>query len=213
MFRKALAERGVTIRHAGVAQAAIPSTAWQVASHDSNELAAAIRDMNKYSDNYIAESVLKTLGAETRTTPGPATWADGTAAVATYLAKIGVTGYRADNGSGLFGSTSVSAHQIIAILKAAHADFRMFPDLLASLPIAGVDGTLARRWRGHAAQGRVRAKTGTLDRVISLGGYAGVDSAHLLAFSIIENDIPGGDRAGARALADDMVDLLIAYLR
>jgi D-alanyl-D-alanine carboxypeptidase/D-alanyl-D-alanine-endopeptidase (penicillin-binding protein 4) len=213
VFRKALAERGVTIRHAGVAIAALPPGAKEVASHDSAELAAEIRDMNKYSDNYIAESVLKTLGAETRRTPGPATWADGTAAVAAYLAKIGVTGYRADNGSGLFGSTSVSAHQMLSILRAAHADFRIFPDLLASLPIGGVDGTLARRWRGRLAQGRVRAKTGTLDRVISLGGYVGVDSSHLVAFSIIENDIPAGERGAARALADEMVDLMVAYLK
>jgi D-alanyl-D-alanine carboxypeptidase/D-alanyl-D-alanine-endopeptidase (penicillin-binding protein 4) len=213
VFRKALAERGVTVHGRGVGLGAVPADAKLVASHDSNELASALRDMNKFSDNYIAETVLKTLGAETRTTPGPATWADGQAAVAAYLAKIGVTGYRADNGSGLFGSTSVSAHQILAILRAAHADFRMFPDLLASLPIAGVDGTLARRWRGHFAQGRVRAKTGTLERVISLGGYAGVDAGHLVAFSIIENDIPAGERAAARSLADDIVDALVGYLR
>jgi D-alanyl-D-alanine carboxypeptidase/D-alanyl-D-alanine-endopeptidase (penicillin-binding protein 4) len=102
---------------------------------------------------------------------------------------------------------------MLSILRAAHADFRIFPDLLASLPIGGVDGTLARRWRGRLAQGRVRAKTGTLDRVISLGGYVGVDSSHLVAFSIIENDIPAGERGAARALADEMVDLMVAYLK
>ena len=157
--------------------------------------------------------MLKTLGAETRKSPGPATWADGTAAVKAYLDGIGVTGYRADNGSGLFGSTEVSAHQLLAILAAAHADWKMFPDLLASLPIGGVDGTLAKRWHDRPAAGRVRAKTGTLGQVVSLAGYVGVGGDHLVAFAIIVNDIPGGKLRQARGLADDMVDAMVAYLQ
>jgi D-alanyl-D-alanine carboxypeptidase/D-alanyl-D-alanine-endopeptidase (penicillin-binding protein 4) len=213
VFRKALAERGVTIKHGGVTAGAVPTGAREVASHDSAELASVIRDMNKYSDNYIAESVLKTLGAETRAGGGPGTWADGQNAVKAYLGKLGVTGYRADNGSGLFGSTSVSPHQLVTLLRAAHADFKMFPDLLASLPIGGVDGTLAKRWHGRAALGRVRAKTGTLDQVISLSGYVGMDAGHLIAFAIVENDMPGSQRGAARSLADEIVDDLLAYVK
>jgi hypothetical protein len=82
----------------------------------------------------------------------------------------------------------------------------------ASLPVGGVDGTLAKRWHDHAARGRVRAKTGTLDKVIALAGYVGVDGAHELAFVIVANDIPGGQRPAARALADEMVDAMVAYL-
>ncbi len=213
VFRKALAERGVKIEHGGVTAGAVPQGAREVAAHDSLALASIIRDMNKYSDNYIAESVLKTMGAETRAGGGPGTWADGQAAVRAYLGKLGVTGYRADNGCGLFGSTSVTPHQLVTLLRAAHADFKMFPDLLASLPIGGVDGTLAKRWHGRAAAGRVRAKTGTLDRVISLSGYVGMDASHLIAFAIVENDMPSGQRGAARALADEIVDDLLAYVR
>ena len=95
---------------------------------------------------------------------------------------------------------------------AAHADYRIGPDLLGSLPIGGVDGTLGRRWRGQPAQGRVRAKTGTLDKVMSLAGYAATDSRVPLAFAILVNDIPAGQRPVARAMVDDVVAVLVAYL-
>jgi D-alanyl-D-alanine carboxypeptidase/D-alanyl-D-alanine-endopeptidase (penicillin-binding protein 4) len=170
--------------------------------------------MNKASDNYLAECVLKTLGAETRRTPGPATWDDGRAALHGFLATIGMpkAGYRADNGSGLFDATEVSARQVTSVLRAAHKDFRVGPDLVASLPVGGVDGTLARRWHGRAAQGRVRAKTGTLDKVTTLAGYLAIDSEHPLGFAILVNDIPQGQRASARAVADEIIEALVAYL-
>jgi hypothetical protein len=115
-------------------------------------------------------------------------------------------------GSGLFGASEASAHQIVTLLRAAHADYRIGPDLVAALPTGGVDGTLAKRWHGHPARGRVRAKTGTLDKVITLAGFVGVDSGHPLAFAILTNDIPAGQRGPARAMADDMIDAIVAYL-
>jgi D-alanyl-D-alanine carboxypeptidase/D-alanyl-D-alanine-endopeptidase (penicillin-binding protein 4) len=204
----------VKIAKRGVGSGAIPQAAKLIATHESAPLAMIVRDMNKQSDNYFAESVLKTLGAESRTTPGPGTWADGTAAVKAALAKIGLPpgSYRADNGSGLFGASEVSAHQVVTLLRAAHKDYRIGPDLVASLPVGGVDGTLAKRWNKHAARGRVRAKTGTLDKVTTLAGFVGVDAGHPLAFAIIVNDIPAGQRPTSRAMADDMVDAMVAYL-
>jgi D-alanyl-D-alanine carboxypeptidase/D-alanyl-D-alanine-endopeptidase (penicillin-binding protein 4) len=212
VVRRALADRGVTFKQKAVATGTVPQTAVLVAAHDSAPLALVVRDMDKQSDNYAAECVLKTLGAETRATPGPATWADGTAAVRAYLQTIGVTGARADNGSGLFGASAATARQLVAVLRAAHADYRIGPDLVAALPIAGVDGTLAKRWHGHVAAGRVRAKTGTLDRTITLAGYAGWQDGKTLAFAVLVDAIPGGQRGAARALGDDIVDALVAYL-
>ncbi|MGE0399040.1 MAG: D-alanyl-D-alanine carboxypeptidase/D-alanyl-D-alanine-endopeptidase [Kofleriaceae bacterium] len=217
VFRASLSAHGITIRGRQIAMGTAPPIAKQLAVHDSLPLADVVRFMNKLSDNYVAESVLKTLGAEARAaagTTGPATWADGTAAVAAYLAKIGLPAgsYRADNGSGLFASTDVSAKQLVTLLAAAHADYRIGPDLLASLPIGGGDGTLSRRFHGTPAKGRVRAKTGTLDKVITLAGYIGVDSKQPLAFAILINDVPPGQRSIARAAIDDIVVILAAYL-
>jgi len=214
VFRRALAIRGIAIRQRAIGAGPVPPTAKLVAAHDSLPLPDVLRFMNKTSDNYVAESVLKTIGAETRATPGPATWADGVAGVRAYLATLGLAPgtYRADNGSGLFGSTEVSAHQLVKLLIAAHSDYRIGPDLLGSLPIGGVDGTLARRWHGQPAQGRVRAKTGTLDKVLTLAGYVAADSRVPLAFAIVINDIPPGQRPVARAVVDDIVAVLAAYL-
>jgi D-alanyl-D-alanine carboxypeptidase/D-alanyl-D-alanine-endopeptidase (penicillin-binding protein 4) len=214
VFRELLAAREIKLAKKSYVLGAVPPTAKLVAAHDSAPLSLVIRDMNKQSDNYMAESVLKTLGAETRTTPGPATWADGKAGVAAFVGKLGLVpgSYRADNGSGLYSASELSARQLVVLLKAAYRDFRIGPDLVASLPVGGVDGTLAHRWSKSAAKGRVRAKTGTLDKVVSIAGYLGVESAHQLAFAIVANDIPQGQRAAARALADDMVDALLAYV-
>lgn len=210
VFQRALEDAGVHTKK--LTTGTVPMTAKLLAAHDSAPLALVIREMNKQSDNYVAETLLKTLGAETRTTPGPATWADGLAARDRYLSGIGITGYRAENGSGLYAATDVSAKQLVNLLRAAHRDYRIGPDLVASLPTGGVDGTLAKRWHGHAAAGRVRAKTGTLDKVVTLAGFIAVDGGHQLAFAILANDIPAGQRNAARAVSDEMVDALVAYL-
>ncbi|MEO7093785.1 MAG: D-alanyl-D-alanine carboxypeptidase/D-alanyl-D-alanine-endopeptidase, partial [Polyangiales bacterium] len=214
VFKRALADHGVTFKQRSIGSGAVPLTAKAIAVHDSQPLTDVLRFMNKSSDNYVAESVLKTLGAETRATVGPATWADGMAAVSSYLATIGLPrgSYRAENGSGLFASTDVTARQMVTLLAAAHKDYRIGPDLVSTLPIGGVDGTLAKRWHGHPARGRVRAKTGTLDKVVTIAGYVASESGHPLAFAILLNDIPPGQRGLARAMMDEMVDVLAAFL-
>ncbi len=214
VFRRALLDHGVKIKVKGFARGQAPAAAKLLAAHDSAALGDVLRHMNKSSDNYVAESLFKTVGAETKAAPGPATWNDARDAERAYLARIGLpaAGYRADNGSGLFDATEVSARQLTTVLAAAHKDFRVGPELAASLPIGGVDGTLARRWLGHAAKGRVRAKTGTLNQVVTIAGYVAVDGQHPIAVAVLVNDIPAGQRAGARTAADEIIDALIAYL-
>lgn len=214
LFRRALTEQGVKVKARAIASGAVPSAAKLLAAHDSAPLSEVVRHMNKASDNYLAECVLKTLGAETKRTAGPATWNDGRAALHGYLASLGMpaNGYRADNGSGLFDATEVSARQLTTVLRAAYKDFRIGPDLIASLPIGGVDGTLARRWHGRSTAGRVRAKTGTLDKVVTLAGYIAVDSDHPLGFAILMNDIAAGQRSSARTAADEIIDALVVFL-
>jgi D-alanyl-D-alanine carboxypeptidase/D-alanyl-D-alanine-endopeptidase (penicillin-binding protein 4) len=214
VFKRALAEKGIKFLKKPIKTGLVPINAKLLVAHDSEPLSSVVRDMDKASDNYFAESVLKTLGAESRATPAPASWADGVGAVQAYLAKLGLPPgtYRCDNGSGLFNATEVSAKQMVTLLRAAHKDYRIGPDLLASLPVGGMDGTLARRWHTSAARGRVRAKTGTLATVTTLAGYVGVDSGRPLAFAIFVNDIPTGQKGPARAMADDMLDAIVAYL-
>lgn len=214
VFKHVLADRGVTFTKKAIGSAPVPVNAQAVTLHDSAPLGTVIREMNKASDNYFAETVLKTIGAESRATPGPATWADGQGALGVALAKLGLLPgtYRSENGSGLFSATEVSPKQMVTLLRGAHKDYRIGPDLIGSLPVGGMDGTLAKRWHGSAARGRVRAKTGTLATVTTLCGFVAVDSARPVAFSILVNDIPPGQKGPARAMADDMLDAVVAYL-
>ena len=87
------------------------------------------------------------------------------------------------------------------------------PTCVASLPIGGVDGTLAKRWHGSSGA-RPRARE---DRHARQGDHrspatSASTSGHPLAFAILVNDIPAGQRAAARAMADDMIDAMVAYL-
>lgn len=214
LVRKALARQGIRVGKKKLATGTTPKTARILAWHDSDPLDDVLRDMIKNSNNTYAEAVLKTIGAETRATPGPATWDDGLAAVRSHVTDTCQIGgaIRIENGSGLFGSTDVTPNQLVQLLECAHRDFRVGPDLVGAMPIAGVDGTLARRLTLSPAKGRIRAKTGTLAAVTTVAGFAGVDGNHQLAFAILVNDIPPGARGIARAAQDAMLDSLIAYL-
>jgi len=214
LIRKALARQGIRVGKKKLATGTTPKTARLLAWHDSEPLDDVLRDMVKSSNNTYAEAVLKTIGAETRATPGPATWDDGLAAVRSHIAATCQIGgaIRIENGSGLFGSTDVTPNQLVQLLECAHRDYRVGPDLIGALPIAGVDGTLARRLTTSPAKGRIRAKTGTLAAVTTVAGFAAVDGNRQLAFAILVNDIPPGARGIARTAQDTMLDSLIAYL-
>ena len=89
------------------------------------------------------------------------------------------------DGSGLSLYNYVSAELEIAFLRYAYQRDGIFPALYASLPVAGVDGTLKNRMRRSPARGKVRAKTGTLTGVATLAGYVQASNGHWLAFCIM----------------------------
>lgn len=228
--RAALADAGIRVRGTRFATGAPPPTASLVAEHASATLGEVVRDMAKTSDNFLAETVLKTLGAERlaettaaagarrRAAPGPrpATWADGQQAVAAYLTDVvGLApgSFRVENGSGLYDATSSSATAVAQVLAAAHHDLRIGPEMMAALSIGGGDGTLRKRLRAPGVRGRVRGKTGTLAAVSSLAGYAGIDTGRPLAFAVIVNRMPSGQRAAARAIQDAVATLAVQASR
>lgn len=211
-LRQALDERGIRAP-SRVTLGAVPNKAKLLVAYDGPPLAEVVRRMNKTSDNFLAEVVFKTLGAATRAAAGPATWADGAAAVQRYVGGLGLAGsVRLDNGSGLFDASAASPAQLAHLLAAAARDFRVAPDFIASLPVGGVDGTLQGRFEGRPAAGLVRAKTGTLAQVSALAGYVGVESQRLVAFAVLVNGLAPQQRREARALQEDLIDVLALYL-
>jgi serine-type D-Ala-D-Ala carboxypeptidase/endopeptidase (penicillin-binding protein 4) len=208
-LKQLMERRGITIGAVKVGRA--PEKGLRVlAAHDSAPLAVAVHDLNKRSNNFAAEQLLRTMGAEIGGRPG--SWDKGLKAVDRYLNGIGIkTGsYQMQNGSGLYDSNRFSAEQIVTILRAASRDFRISAEFLASLAVAGTDGTIAHRMGGTLAERYVRAKTGTLATVSCLSGFAGSPGHTPLAFSIIVNDIPNATEA--RRAQDRAAEILVAYL-
>jgi len=183
-FRAALRKAGIAV--AGPVRT-VPAEDWSevLANVSSPTLAAMLRFMDRESDNFTAEMLLKQLGL---TELGRGTSAAGAVVVTQALTEAGVpmTGVRIVDGSGLSQLDRLTASAIGSLLKIAWADPVVRPALLASLPVAGVNGTLQHRLLKPPARGRVVAKTGTTDIASSLSGYV----SGRYAFAVVQNGHP-----------------------
>jgi D-alanyl-D-alanine carboxypeptidase/D-alanyl-D-alanine-endopeptidase (penicillin-binding protein 4) len=209
-FRQVLLKRGIAVDKGLRVEAVPPEGFRALVAHDSPPLAVVIQDVNKRSSNFAAEQLVRTMGADIVGRPG--SWDKGLEAVARYLDSLGVprTSYRMANGSGLYDSNRFSAEQIATVLRAAMRDFRIAGEFLASLSVAGADGTLAQRMAGTVAERYVRAKTGTLANVSCLSGVAGAPGQKPVVFSILMNDVASPYEA--RAIQDRAAELLVTFL-
>ncbi len=213
-LRRALADAGIGVNRSQIKMGRAPASSVALAVHESPPLAVVVRGMGKYSSNFIAELLLKVIGAEVNAGGAPATWQHGVDAVHGVLAQAGLAdgSYRYENGSGLFDSNRFSPAQILKVLSFAMKDFRWGPDLLASFSISATDGTLRRRMEGTPSARRVRAKTGTLAQASALSGVAAIDGNSPLLFSILINDFPESTIGIARALQNEIAAELVRSL-
>jgi serine-type D-Ala-D-Ala carboxypeptidase/endopeptidase (penicillin-binding protein 4) len=157
----------------------------QIASLSSPSLASMLRFMDRESDNFTAEMLLKHLGfVELERGTSPA----GAAVVTQTMAEAGVpmAGVRIVDGSGLSRLDRMTVGSLGGLLKVAWTDPIVKPVLLASLPVAGVNGTLRDRLRKPPARGRILAKTGTTREASALSGYVSTR----YAFAIMQNGNP-----------------------
>ena len=167
-------------------------------------LVAVLDRVNKISDNIAAENLLKILGAETAGPPGSAK--TGLRAVAAYLGGAGIDSGSTilADGSGVSWYNAVTPGDITMVLTDQYRRQGTFGRFLASLPVAGMDGTLKNRHASTDVRGRISAKTGTITGVSTLSGYAFTYSGELLAFSMMFNHYPG-DTDGLRAVQDSVM--------
>jgi D-alanyl-D-alanine carboxypeptidase/D-alanyl-D-alanine-endopeptidase (penicillin-binding protein 4) len=174
-------------------------------THRSVPLSEIARVLMKASQNLYAETLLRTLGAATP----PATVEAGREAVRDVLESWGVPpdSFVQADGSGLSRYNYVTAELLVTLLRRLYADPRHRAPFLEVLPVAGVDGTLARRLRGTRAEGNVRAKTGSISNARALSGYVQSLDGEMLAFSILANNfnVPA-------ATIDATTDLLVERL-
>jgi D-alanyl-D-alanine carboxypeptidase/D-alanyl-D-alanine-endopeptidase (penicillin-binding protein 4) len=183
-FRDALRKAGIAVD--GPVRTAVAEE-WSelLGSVLSPTLGAMVRFMDRESDNFTAEMLLKQLGL---TELDRGTSAAGATVVMQTLAAAGVpmTGVRIVDGSGLSRLDRLTANALGGLLKVAWADPVVRPALLSALPVAGVNGTLQHRLLKPPARGRVLAKTGTTDTASSLSGYV----SGRYAFAVVQNGYP-----------------------
>ena len=183
LFRDALKRAGVTVGGVGIGDER--GNEVPLAAVDSEPLSEIVRYMDKHSDNFTAELVLKQLGAIENgvgTSPGGAAYAR------RLLAEAGVplAGVRLVDGSGLSLLDRLTVRALEATLRAAWADPDVRPAFLAALPVAGINGTLSDRMRQPPARGNVIAKTGTTFGASALSGYV----KRRYVFSVLQNGNP-----------------------
>jgi D-alanyl-D-alanine carboxypeptidase/D-alanyl-D-alanine-endopeptidase (penicillin-binding protein 4) len=152
----------------------------------SPSLAEILPAFEKPSQNQLGELLLRTLG---RAKAGVGMADSGARVMRDQLLAWGAApdGFVVRDGSGLSRHDVTTPETIIRVLDAMRRapTFELFR---ASLPVAGVDGTIANRMKGTPAQGNVHAKTGTLDMVRSLSGYVTTADGRLLLFSVLANN-------------------------
>jgi D-alanyl-D-alanine carboxypeptidase/D-alanyl-D-alanine-endopeptidase (penicillin-binding protein 4) len=166
--------------------AATPADAQPFLTFDSLTLGEIVRLTNKFSSNLMARHLLLTMG-EDRFGP-PATLDKGASAIAEWseLRGLALQDMNIDNGSGLSRATHISVMQMAKVLSAAYHS-RFAPEFMASLPLAGIDGTLRSRMKTSPA-GSVRMKTGHLDGVTGVAGYVTTASGKTFVLVSLVND-------------------------
>jgi D-alanyl-D-alanine carboxypeptidase/D-alanyl-D-alanine-endopeptidase (penicillin-binding protein 4) len=148
----------------------VPAGAKLLHTLDSPSLAEIVRDTNKFSNNIMARHLFLTLGAESGGAPANAQ--KSVAAVRGWIAakKIAAPELVMENGSGLSRNERISAGNLALLLQAAWKS-PVMPEFIASMPIAGIDGTMRRRVKNEGVAGQAHIKTGLLSDVRSMAGY------------------------------------------
>jgi len=232
MFRQMLESRGVTVygrsstRHSELSNLStftvtatasagggdIPARTPMVpptlvlATYESQPLIQDLKVINKVSQNLHAELLLRLLGREKGTA---GTIESGSEVVRGFLAQADIRPeeYSFFDGSGLSRENLVSPNAIVKLLSYADKQSwgSQFED---TLPVAGVDGSLADRFKGTPEQGRVQAKTGSLRHVNSLSGYATTLSGDRIVFSIMGNNHNLTNKIALQAI-DQIVAIIV----
>ena len=148
-------------------------------SYSSKPLSYVVQLMDKYSNNFIADSLVKTLDHEVNTHSGTAN--GGLAFIRTELQKIGI----------LTLGNKIAASDFITLMKQIYKEKLYLPEIFTSLPIAGVDGTLKKKYGSTDVAERLRGKTGTLSGVQSLVGVYPTEKGDWIAIAIVTNGSHG----------------------
>lgn len=198
-LREILVLEGIEVK-GEIRRGLAPPEAVELYRHPSRPVAELVRSMLKYSNNQMAETLLRDTAALATGEPGSTE--AGLAAVRDLLRewKVPLEGLALADGSGHSRKNRLTARALVSLLRAAARDPLVGPELLAALPIAGEDGTLhSRPYPG--GRGELRAKTGSLTGVHALAGHLLTTDGRRAVFALLAED--GGEcgyRPGAESL-------------
>lgn len=199
-----LRERGVEVVGEPGAGAAPPEATTVVAAVESPPVLELVGQMLSESDNGTAELLLKEVGWRAS---GEGSTAAGATAAESMLLGLGLSmeGVDVVDGSGLDRGNQVTCRVLHALLREVDAG----GEVEGGLAVAGVTGTLARRFLDSPVSGRLRAKTGSLNNVAALAGYADTRNEGELTFALVMNGLELGADPSAAYTA--LAGLLVAY--
>ncbi len=204
VFKSVLESRGIRVRGLPIDyddydKTLIKDTPQLIFTHYSVPLSEIVRVINKNSQNFFAEQLLKIMGYEVY---GLGTAFNGVKAVKNVLKTMGIEPdeFQMVDGSGLSRLNLITPMQLLTVLSYMSTS-KNYTAYYASLPVAGLDGTLSGRMRKTPAQGNVRGKTGFIGSVRSLSGYLKTADKEPLAFVFILNNY-----ITPRILADNIQD-------
>ncbi len=219
-----LKQEGVIVR-GNIKEGRKPEGATLLVELESYEMRRIVAGLNTFSNNFIADVLVKRLGAAFPKSgpagaPGSGSFANGIKVISDFLKKdVGIkSDFVLENGSGLATENRLSARQVNDVLAYMERHMELFPEFLASLPATGWDGTLKKRFgKGDTAdlKGLVRAKSGTLTVPVAVAGLAGYfrhPKHGICAFTLLENGQKGESQPSITDLRDKQDQVLVAFM-
>ena len=206
-LKKRLENAGIVVTGQIVENGVQPDAAWTQVATTESDLLPTLEVCNKRSQGFYAEQIFKTLSA---TKNGQGTWAGSVAVAKEFLALLGLdaTRFQIRDGSGLSTGNRASAADLVRFLRAMdrHPHGELWRSTLA---VAGNgEGTLRHRFKDPTTRGQILAKTGSLERVSTLAGYARGRSGRTYAFAILLNGRGVSDWEG-QAFQDRLLRALV----
>lgn len=182
VFKELLRRAGVVIQNS-VEKKTCPADATEMVNYQSKSLSQIVMGMNKFSNNFIAESLLIQLGDQKNS-------ASGMQKVKQWISKknFPMTNVQIENASGLSRNNTVTPNFLWELFSYGRNDYPIAYEFMSSLPIGATDGTLRRRFKSPLLAGRVRAKSGSLNNVTTLAGTIDTQGQGELLFVFLFNN-------------------------
>lgn len=189
VLAKILEKEGIKIK-GKVKKGVTPKNVAELISTNSRTLSAIVYDFNKHSVNVIGEILLKYLGATFRGAPGSAVKGFDVIKKDFFekMVKADTKDFSMADGSGLSPLNRITSEQFNKVLSYVYKQIDIQSDYMASLPVAGADGTLRKRSRRTAGERKYRAKTGFINGLSCLSVYTYTKDGEPIAFSIMMNN-------------------------